>query len=74
MEQSSFTTINPYRFALREMLERMKWDLKKESWRSRHHLKLLRNKFEKQKAVILCNGPSLLKSEFSILRVLIHLD
>ena len=59
--------INPYWEAAVLFLWRLRWDLNIESWRSRHRLRLLRNKYSGQKAIILCNGPSLLKSDFSLL-------
>ncbi|MBW4549820.1 MAG: DUF115 domain-containing protein [Aphanocapsa sp. GSE-SYN-MK-11-07L] len=60
-------TINPYRYASFIVLNRLKWDLRLESWRSRRRLNAYRNKHKGEKAVILCNGPSLLKSDFSLL-------
>lgn len=61
-------TINPYRYAAYEFLNRLKWDLHPESWRSRNKLKLLNDNYRGKKAVILCNGPSLLKSDLSLLK------
>jgi hypothetical protein len=43
------------------------WDLNPESWMSRKKLIELRNKYKDRKAVIICNGPSLLKSDLSCL-------
>jgi hypothetical protein len=60
-------TINPYREAANMIYERLLWDTKYESWKSRRKLRKVLNKYEGQKAVILCNGPSLLKSDLSIL-------
>jgi hypothetical protein len=45
----------------------MKWDIKPEAWRSRKKLKELKNHHRSKKAVILCNGPSLNKTDFSLL-------
>jgi hypothetical protein len=60
-------TVNPYRFAAGEILRRLRWDVHPESWRSRRKIKFWKNKFLNQKAVIICNGPSLLKSDLSLL-------
>ena len=61
-------TINPYQRAVSLAGSRLLWDLGLESWRSRSTLKSWKNKHDHQdKAVILCNGPSLLKSDLSLL-------
>lgn len=60
-------TVNPYLFGGREILKRVMWDLRPESWRSRTKIKSWKNKFSGQKAVIVCNGPSLLKSNLELL-------
>lgn len=60
-------TINPYRYGAFEIWNRLKWDLNPESWRSRQKLKACKDKYVGEKAVILCNGPSLLKSDLSLL-------
>lgn len=62
-----FDTINPYRTAARLVATRLLWDLDPESWRSRARLRRLRNSQRGRKAVILCNGPSLLKTDFAML-------
>ena len=59
--------INPYRRAAGMILNRIRWDLTPESWRSRYILRAWKDRFYGQKAVILCNGPSLLKSDLSLL-------
>lgn len=59
--------VNPYRYAAHEVLNRLRWDIQFESWRSRQKLKALQNKHMGQKAVIVCNGPSLLKTDLSLL-------
>lgn len=59
--------INPYRFATALVLQRLRWDLKPQSWKSRRRLRACRGCFAGQKAVIVCNGPSLLKSNLSLL-------
>jgi hypothetical protein len=68
-------TINPYRdvvaanwHTLRIALERLKWDLRPEAWHSRSRLNRLKGRHLNQKAVIVCNGPSLLKSDLSLLK------
>ncbi|NJK51635.1 MAG: DUF115 domain-containing protein [Leptolyngbyaceae cyanobacterium SU_3_3] len=58
---------NPYRFSAATIINRLAWDLKIQSWRSRKKLQKLRNQYCTQKAVILCNGPSLLKSDLHLL-------
>lgn len=60
-------TINPYRYGAFEIWNRLQWDLNPESWRSRQKLKVCKDKYAGEKAVILCNGPSLLKSDLSLL-------
>lgn len=60
--------VNPYRFAANEFVKRLFWDLTPESWRSRRILRSWRNHYRGQRAVILCNGPSLLKTDFDLLK------
>lgn len=60
-------TINPYGYALREVWNRFKWDMHPQSWVSRTRLKHWKDRYAGQKAVIVCNGPSLLKTDFSLL-------
>jgi hypothetical protein len=59
--------LNPYRVALRLMLNRLSWDLSITSWRQRRRLESLHNKYQGQKAIILCNGPSLRDVDFTAL-------
>jgi hypothetical protein len=47
---------------------RFLWDLHPFSWMSRSRLKKARNIYAGTKAVVLCNGPSLLETDFSSLR------
>tara|TARA_B110000037_G_scaffold223105_1_gene302190 strand:+ start:3597 stop:4415 length:819 start_codon:yes stop_codon:yes gene_type:complete len=61
-------TINPYLFAAKLVWQRFKWDLKNESRKSRNRLKVLQDAYTGQKCVILCNGPSLLKVDFDLLK------
>lgn len=62
-----YPTINPYRHGLRLIWERLRWDLTPESYRSRAKLRAWRDRFKGEKAVIVCNGPSLLKNDLSLL-------
>lgn len=61
---SSYPTVNPYRIALSQIISRMRWDLNPESWMSRRIMKSYHNRYSGGKCVILCNGPSLLKTDF----------
>ena len=56
--------INPYLTAMGLILSRLKWDIHPFSWISRHRIKALKNSHLDQKAVILCNGPSLNKVDW----------
>lgn len=60
--------MNPYMFAARIIKNRLEWDLSPESWRSRAELQRIKGTFAGQKAVILCNGPSLLKADLGLLQ------
>ena len=64
---SNRARINPYRTAAGLLLRRLRWDFKPESWRSRARLRAEYDKYAGQKAVILCNGPSLLKADLRLL-------
>lgn len=59
--------INPYRHSLISTLNRLKWDITPESWRSRRKIKHYKSRYLNKKAVIICNGPSLNKSDLSLL-------
>lgn len=65
--RSQNTCLNPYYYGALEVWKRLKWDLKPESFDSRRKLKGRKDIYLGKKAVILCNGPSLLKSDFSLL-------
>jgi hypothetical protein len=56
--------LNPYRVATRLILDRLFWDLKPLAWRSRRKLCALKDSHAGEKAVILCNGPSLRAIDF----------
>jgi hypothetical protein len=60
-------TINPYRISRIAILRRLRWDVNPESWRSRRKLRVRYNQHVGQKAVIVCNGPSLLTTNFDLL-------
>jgi hypothetical protein len=59
--------MNPYSKALSLIWDRLKWDVRPESWRSQAKLKKWKGKFSGEKAIIMCNGPSLTESDFSLL-------
>jgi hypothetical protein len=61
-------TVNPYRIGCHEMLSRLRWDLTLESWRSRKKLRALKDGHGGEKAIILCNGPSLNRVDLDLLR------
>lgn len=66
MENSQFNyipnqSVNPYRIAASLFYKRLKWDFNRKSWSSRIRLKKLHNLYIGQKAIIICNGPSLRK-------------
>lgn len=60
-------TLNPYRISARAIVDRLLWDISPEAIRSRRILRNLANRYYGQSAVILCNGPSLLNTEFLLL-------
>jgi hypothetical protein len=59
--------INPYRESKNIFLSRLRWDMRPEAWRSRRKLIAMHNMHVGQKAVIVCNGPSLLTTDFGLL-------
>jgi hypothetical protein len=59
--------VNPYLRGAELIGRRLLWDLRPQSWISRRKLKRLRDAHRGEKAVILCNGPSLLRSDLSLL-------
>lgn len=63
--QTTRPTLNPYLSGARQILERLAWDLHPEAWRSRAKIRKWQDRFAGEKAVILCNGPSLLKVDFA---------
>ena len=64
---SEFPVLNPYYWSTRNFVKRALWDLNPESWRSRRKVKKLRDVHKGKKAVILCNGPSLLDIDLNAL-------
>src|SRR5687767_4493422 len=58
---------SPYRFAYELLRDRVRWDLRRESWRSRGKLRKIRGTQQGRRAVILCNGPSLLQADLGLL-------
>lgn len=64
----SYTALNTYRHAAAIALHRLRWDLRRESWRSRRKLASLKNTHAGEKAIILCNGPSLNTVDFEAIR------
>lgn len=61
-------TLNPYLAALGLLANRLAWDLRPEAFRSRSRLDRCRDRYAGKKAVILCNGPSLLETDFDLLQ------
>jgi len=59
--------VNPYALGLSLIVKRLKWDIHYQSFASRKKLKKIKNSHTGQKAVILCNGPSLLNVDFESL-------
>lgn len=62
------TSINPYLAAAGLLVSRLRWDLHPESFRSRGRLRLERGSHAGRTAVVLCNGPSLVRTDFDLLR------
>ena len=58
-------TINPYLLSIAMILKRFTWDVHPESWRSRNRIKARKNSHIGDKAIIICNGPSLLDVDLS---------
>ncbi|AMR34054.1 hypothetical protein A0256_22700 [Mucilaginibacter sp. PAMC 26640] len=61
------SSINVYKQSAFLIANRLKWDLNPLSWSSRKRLKKIKNSHLGEKAVIVCNGPSLLQTDFSLL-------
>ena len=69
LDKEPRATINPYRRAVGLILFRLLWDVNPASWMSRKRIKGWKDRFLGQKAVILCNGPSLNRVNFEHLTV-----
>lgn len=65
--RSNAPTVNPYLYAGKLVVERLLWDLQLKAWLSKGRIKKLKNTMAGNKAVIVCNGPSLLNTDFSLL-------
>jgi len=61
------TTLNPYLSAAGQVWSRLRWDLDYRSWVSRSRLRKQRDMHRGRKAVIVCNGPSLMQTDWSLL-------
>lgn len=61
-------TLNPYRVGAKLILDRLVWDLSFQSFYYRKQLKKFSNLYKGKKAVIVCNGPSLKRIDFSLLQ------
>jgi hypothetical protein len=53
------STINPYLYFGHKLFSRIIWDFHLSSWASRRRIRLWKDRFKNEKAIILCNGPSL---------------
>lgn len=60
--------LNPYLTAGADVWRRLVWDVRLEAWRSRAKLKKIKDRYTGQTAVILCNGPSLNRTNFDLLK------
>jgi len=61
-------TLNPYRFSLYQLYNRFIWDLNPKSFLERKKIRNLKNKYAGEKAIIMCNGPSLNEVNFDLLK------
>lgn len=59
--------ISAQRMFLRDAWNRLKWDMRPSGWKSRQRLVDERDRFGGQSAVIVCNGPSLLRTRLELL-------
>jgi hypothetical protein len=67
-KQAHGGTGNPYRMAFGLITRRVRWDLDYRSWVSRKRLRQLKDSQPGRKCVIMCNGPSLLGTDFELLK------
>ena len=56
--------MNPNKLLLKQLVQRVAWDLRPEARRSRKILRSVKGSQAGRKAVVLCNGPSLLETDF----------
>ena len=61
------STPSVYRSLLKDLALRVWWDLHPEAWQSWKHLREIKDSQAGRKIVILCNGPSVLKTDFEML-------
>lgn len=61
-------TLNPYLTAASLIYHRLLWDIQPLAWHSRKVLNDCRDSHAGKNAVIMCNGPSLLKADFDLLK------
>jgi len=64
LDKEPRATINPYFTAAELVFLRLLWDLHPYSWISRKRIGTWSDRFSRQKAIILCNGPSLNSVDF----------
>lgn len=60
-------TLNPYRFSVYQIFNRLLWDLNPKSYFERKKIRILKNKYYGKKAIIMCNGPSLNKVNYDLI-------
>ena len=68
LDKEQRATINPYLTASEILFRRFLWDLHPYSWVSRKRIRAWADRFSGQKAIILCNGPSLNRVDFGELK------
>lgn len=68
LQKNPRESINPYITAAALIKQRLLWDIKPLAWKSREKIKALKNYHYGEKAIILCNGPSLNEVNFSLLK------
>lgn len=60
-------TLNPYLYGVRMIIHRLLWDISFKGYIYRRKLQLLKNTHLDEKAIILCNGPSLNSVDFDLI-------
>ncbi|PQJ81099.1 6-hydroxymethylpterin diphosphokinase MptE-like protein [Polaribacter glomeratus] len=60
--------INLYKMILGFLKNKILWDFNYKSWKSKSYLNSMRNSYKGHKLVLLCNGPSLNKVDFKMLK------